>query len=821
VKGILIAGTPESWKVKSEANASGGGGIIADGTNSTGDSPHSFAQFQLQFATAGTYYLYYRWRADETRTAGDVFTANSSWIATAFGALSTPGAAAQADYYRSRSNDGTAPSDNAYAWVRETDATVYAVSAAQLGVVQVLTVGTREAGMIFDRFVLSTEPALSDAQLEALVNSGTKAPSPELASAVGSPSLNTVTVKFTRPLSAATVVPANFSLTPAVSIASVTLDAGDARVVTLATAAQSEGTRYTLKVSGVRDASGTAIQPESSIAFTAWKRVNGWVTKEIYFGVAGDNLQALLDDPKFQSGKADRVEYVRGFQLNQDPQSDNYGARLSAFFSPSQSGAYDFFVNNDNEAELRLSTDASEANLSSLGVFATSPRVFDEAILGTSSSLAAGQRYLLVGLLKQGGGDVYLNVAARPNGSATPPAAELPVLGGERVSTYVNPDLGVVEFATQPANVTSGIGGRARLAIKVNARTSPVYYQWQADGVDIPGAVRAAYITPALSASDHGRKYRCVVSVAGVDTPSAEGTLTVGASEPSPWQPYVGINFFGGGGGSVGGGLGATEAAGAIPQENWNNLNGFTFDGVALHDATGGSSPVTLSVSANTETWYSGTRTTEDADGVLLQGFLSAGASRDPVMYTLGGIPSGTYDVLVYSVGFDFSSDYRQVYSVAGEGSYPTYYGKSQTGLTYTQSPGYQRMDSTSPGTRPSGNYVQFNNVKPASDGTVSVSVAWDAPTEVEGNGHQPTVNAIQLVRVVPVTAVPRLTAARSASGLTLSWGVAAAGFVLETRAALGVGGGWTPVAGAGTLSGAGTFEVPATTGAAFYRLRK
>src|SRR5689334_15485337 len=91
----LIAGAPENWETKTDALASGGKALTIAGTNSTGDSPHSFAQFKVKFATAGTYYLYYRWLADPARTGGDIFTANSIWIGNRFGAFSTTGSGAQ------------------------------------------------------------------------------------------------------------------------------------------------------------------------------------------------------------------------------------------------------------------------------------------------------------------------------------------------------------------------------------------------------------------------------------------------------------------------------------------------------------------------------------------------------------------------------------------------------------------------------------------------------------------------------------------------------------------------------------------------------
>ena len=155
----LIAGTPETWVSTNDAAASGGTALYAGGNNSTGNSPHSFAQYSIRFGTAGSYYLYYRWKADAARTAGDAFTANSSWIGTTFGAYSTPGD--QTTYYTSDSNAAQAPADNVFAWRRELDTRLYVVTAGDVaaGVALVYTVGTREAGMVIDRFVFSTEAA--------------------------------------------------------------------------------------------------------------------------------------------------------------------------------------------------------------------------------------------------------------------------------------------------------------------------------------------------------------------------------------------------------------------------------------------------------------------------------------------------------------------------------------------------------------------------------------------------------------------------------------------------------------------------------------
>ena len=99
------------------------------------------------------------------------------------------------------------------------------MAAGDVGVPQVPTVGTREAGMFFDRFVLSTDATLTSAQLDALAHSGAKPVAPKLKRAVGSATLDTVTMTFTRPLQVATVVKANFTRRGKVGVAAAELDA--------------------------------------------------------------------------------------------------------------------------------------------------------------------------------------------------------------------------------------------------------------------------------------------------------------------------------------------------------------------------------------------------------------------------------------------------------------------------------------------------------------------------------------------------------------------------------------------------------------------
>jgi len=175
----------------------------------------------------------------------------------------------------------------------------------------------------------------------------------------------------------------------------------------------------------------------------------------------------------------------------------------------------------------------------------------------------------------------------------------------------------------------------------------------------------------------------------------------------------------------------------------------------------------------------------------------------------------------VYSVGFPFQASYEEAFSVTGATTSPTLHVKAESGLEFNASPVFRRMTSTDANNRgPLGNYVQFDNVSPAADGSIAISTAWES-TNV-GNGQQPAVNGIQLVKVgapiVPVT----LSATLQGGNFSISWPASAAGFVLESSVAVGTGASWAIVTGTpNPIAGAGSTSVSAATGTQYYRLRK
>jgi hypothetical protein len=142
------------------------------------------------------------------------------------------------------------------------------------------------------------------------------------------------------------------------------------------------------------------------------------------------------------------------------------------------------------------------------------------------------------------------------------------------------------------------------------------------------------------------------------------------------------------------------------------------------------------------------------------------------------GVPGTNYQLIVYTTGFDFQANYEESFSLTGGGSYPTYHGKAEIGSDYVAQPGYRRITSTTPETRQSGNYVQYDSVSPSPDGTLTLSVLWEAAA---GYTINPAINGFQLVKITTPTAKPTLTVVAHPGTLTLGWGADAAGFTLQS----------------------------------------
>ena len=151
-----------SFVTMADAAASGGAALFAQPNNGqtaatqlgAGDPNAATATYRLRFSQAGTYTLYYRWKANPAVATGS--EADSIWIPLSFGASPSIRSATnniafpQSNTYNATLEDGTA----------ETPANPpnFTVSAGQVGSVLSFTIQARESDMFLDRLIFSTQP---------------------------------------------------------------------------------------------------------------------------------------------------------------------------------------------------------------------------------------------------------------------------------------------------------------------------------------------------------------------------------------------------------------------------------------------------------------------------------------------------------------------------------------------------------------------------------------------------------------------------------------------------------------------------------------
>ncbi len=810
----LVNAAPTLWQVKADPIASEGSALYQSGDNGTAFSS-SFALFQIRFKNPGTYNLYVRWRGDEARTTQDANGANSYRRPVGFGDLATD--TSSVNYGSSSANNTRVPpAANLYASIMENGQT-YVVTEADVasGTPLIFKVGTREWGMFLDRFVFSQVSGLTDADINSLPNSGASQ-RPNVLAAIGSDTMSTITLSFDRALNPNSIVASAFKVSGGVVVTEAVLNVATAKDIVLVTSTQSPRTEYSVTMSGVADVAGNQVSPGTKAKFTSWTLSPGWVKRELYFASPGTTVEELVANPNFPNSP-DKVEYLRSVASINDPQVDNFGGRISTFFTPTQNSAYEFYIIGDDAAQLYLSSDESTANLAWVLSSDLAYPNFDSAAMHTTENLLAGRRYALQLLFQQSGGETRAAVAVRPVGTAGAPS-NLPYLAGDKIQTFINPDAGGILFTQQPASLNAAAGTRATFSVVASAKSGGrLYYQWLNNFVPIPGANRSTYVTPVLTEAISSYSHRVEVSVNGTTWISMPTSLNVLPGTPATVAPFIGVSFVGGGNGSPGGILLPWDVAGVVQQENYNNIYGAAIVDVPLNDAAGASTSVTITVEV-AATISAGTGEAS-GDRVLLQGYIHN--SNTPLTLRLANVPSDNYNLIIYSLGFNYNTTYEESFALDGLEVYPTYNVKAQHAAEYAAKPSFALMDSTDENSRDSGNYVVYSNISPSVDGSLVLTVS---PQSVNtGINFLPAVNGLQLVRVIPVVVASKLNAVQAGNMLTLSWGVDAKGFTLQSSTSLGVSAAWSSVSGVvKPLTGVGSADVsiPAS-GTRFYRMIK
>jgi hypothetical protein len=179
---------------------------------------------------------------------------------------------------------------------------------------------------------------------------------------------------------------------------------------------------------------------------------------------------------------------------------------------------------------------------------------------------------------------------------------------------------------------------------------------------------------------------------------------------------YIGVNFTGGSFGGAPTAMLPTDESGVIPQTNWNNVDGQVGTNVALKDASGSNTPVTLSF-AGAGTWGVNIGA-GDANHRLMNGYVD-GTDNGTNTYTFNNVPAGNYNLIVYALPDGL--DGRDQSAVVNGNVANAIWISSDAGSNFDVN-GFVRATGTfQDGPGATGNYYEFDNISPIG-GTITLA---------------------------------------------------------------------------------------------------
>ena len=295
---------------------------------------------------------------------------------------------------------------------------------------------------------------------------------PVLVSAATSGDFKTVTLTFSEALEAGSATTlANYALSPNLAVTAASVKKN---VVTLTAAAQTPGAvAYTVTVNNVVDTSKNAVVANSKASFYSFINVKDGVLKFSFWGaINGTPVDNLYQDPRWPA-TPDYIKAVFAFNSRDALPTDateNYGASMEGYLTPTESGSYRFFVYSDDASQFFISSDDKEANLAQVAEetgccnFFTEP---DSARTSEPVALTAGKKYFVRQVYKEGGGGDYGQIAWRKEGDTTG-AGKLTPIPGKFLSAAVDLPSDPAGAYTQvsPAANAKGVSPAASVTIQ-------------------------------------------------------------------------------------------------------------------------------------------------------------------------------------------------------------------------------------------------------------------------------------------------------------------------------------------------------------------
>lgn len=230
--------------------------------------------------------------------------------------------------------------------------------------------------------------------------------------------------------------------------------------------------------------------------------------REVFTNIPGNNISDLTSAPSFPDRPA-RREYLTGGVETGPDEADNYGQRLRGFLLPPATGDYVFWIASDDQSVLYLSPDDDPGRrrlIAAVNGYTGFRDWFVEASQqSTPIRLEEGRYYYFEAMQKEGGGGDHLSVRwTLPGGIVEEPMS----------ATYFVPlgtPLFAPEITRQPGSITVVEGEMATFLVEVR-NSDPVRYQWNRNGVALPGATRSSITLNRVSMADDGARFRCTLA---------------------------------------------------------------------------------------------------------------------------------------------------------------------------------------------------------------------------------------------------------------------------------------------------------------------
>ena len=278
-----------------------------------------------------------------------------------------------------------------------------------------------------------------------------------------------------------------------------------------------------LTVGGIYDAlTGTnLIGPNTTLAYTNVGFTTGYVESDFYMGIGGTNMASLTNNPNFPN-QPSRVSYYNDSYWFDSTIGNNYGNRMQGILVAPASGPYQFLIYSMGTSQFALSTNENPAFRKVIATM--SGGVYS---LSAPIKLVAGQHCYFEGLTKEGSSasdfvELGWTTPGNTNGLALIPA--------ENLGNYLSVPNASVRITQQPGDASVYDARNATFtveAISSSKTTACTNYQWQLNGVDIPGATSASYTTPLVYETNGGSVYRALVIIPGAAQFSSNAVLTV------------------------------------------------------------------------------------------------------------------------------------------------------------------------------------------------------------------------------------------------------------------------------------------------------